>query len=141
MAFLCLGLCFLGFGMSDDGLNARDHLDGGRDQGVLSQASKGEIRVSLVPLGVVWGLALFSLVLALAGYGVRLWFFGEAWQEVVSQAVVVVPALVLGIPALFWVGALGLNWVAGTQVQRRNALGLGWLVSCVFMLWLMGVYS
>lgn len=97
-------------------------------------------KVSLVPLGITIGLALFALVLSLAGYGVRL-ALGEEPATVLKQAGVLVPAFVLGIPLLFWLGSLLMNKVTGSKVQRRNALTLGWLTACVAMLWLMGTNS
>ncbi len=95
---------------------------------------------SLVPLGITRGLAIFSLILSLAGYVFRL-LTGEAWQSVLQHAAVIVPAFVIGIPLLFWLGAWMMNRLTDANIQRRNALSLGWLLSCVTMLWLMGTYS
>lgn len=97
-------------------------------------------KVSLVPMGFTIGLALFALVLSLAGYGFRL-AVGDDLTEVLQHAAVIVPAFVIGVPVLFWLGSLVFNKVTGATVQRRNALTLGWLTACVSMLWLMGTYS
>nr|WP_241879199.1 hypothetical protein [Psychrobacter sp. PraFG1]UNK05925.1 hypothetical protein MN210_04055 [Psychrobacter sp. PraFG1] len=57
------------------------------------------------------------------------------------HAALLVPTFVLVIPLGFWVGSLIMNKVKGMHIQRRNALTLGWLISCVTLLWLMGTYS
>ncbi len=95
---------------------------------------------SLVPKGITIGLAVFSLVLSLAGYGFRL-MIGEEMELVLRHAAIIVPAFVLGIPLLFWFGSRVFNKVTGTHIETRNALTLGWLTACVSMLWLMGTYS
>lgn len=95
---------------------------------------------SLVPKGITIGLAVFSLVLSLAGYGFRL-MIGEDIESVLRHAAFIVPAFVLGIPLLFWLGSRVFNKVKGPHIETRNALTLGWLTACVSMLWLMGTYS
>ena len=95
---------------------------------------------SLVPKSITIGLAVFSLVLSLAGYGFRL-MIGEDVESVLRHAAVIVPTFVLGIPLLFWAGSRILNKVKGMHIETRNALTLGWLTACVSMLWLMGTYS
>ncbi|MGP5541233.1 hypothetical protein ACTXMH_01545 [Psychrobacter celer] len=95
---------------------------------------------SLVPKGITIGLAVFALVLSLAGYGFRL-MLGEDVETVLRHAAVIVPAFVLGIPLFFWLGSRLLNKVKGMHIETRNALTLGWLTACVAMLWLMGTYS
>ena len=95
---------------------------------------------SLVPKGVTIGLAVFSFILSIAGYIFRL-IAGDDVMAVLSHAVILVPIFVVGFPLLFWLGALVLNKLKKSNIQRRNALTLGWLLSCVTMLWLMGSYS
>ena len=95
---------------------------------------------SLVPKGITIGLALFSLILSLAGYGFRL-MVGDDVDNVLRHAAVVVPAFVLGIPLLFWLGARVFNKINGTDIAGWNAISLGYLTSCIAMLWLMGTYS
>lgn len=95
---------------------------------------------SLVPKNITVGLAIFSLVLSLAGYGFRL-MIGDDVGSVLRHAAVIVPAFVLGIPLFFWVGSRVVNKVKGLHIETRNALTLGWLTACVAMLWLMGTYS
>ena len=95
---------------------------------------------SLVPKGITIGLAVFALVLSLAGYGFRL-MLGEDVETVLRHAAVIVPAFVLGIPLFFWLSSRLLNKVRGMHIETRNALTLGWLTACVAMLWLMGTYS
>lgn len=95
---------------------------------------------SLVPKNITIGLAIFSLVLSLAGYGFRL-MIGDDVGSVLRHAAVIVPAFVLGIPLFFWVGSQVVNKVKGLHIETRNALTLGWLTACVAMLWLMGTYS
>ena len=95
---------------------------------------------SLVPKGITIGLAVFALVLSLAGYGFRL-MVGDDVGEVLRHAAVIVPSFVLGIPLLFWVGSRIFNKVKGMHIESWNAISLGYLTSCISMLWLMGTYS
>ncbi|WP_227673211.1 hypothetical protein [Psychrobacter nivimaris] len=95
---------------------------------------------SLVPRGITIGLAMFALVLSLAGYGFRL-MVGDDVETVLRHAAVIVPAFMLGIPLFFWVGSRILNKVKGLNIESWNAISLGYLTSCVSMLWLMGTYS
>ena len=95
---------------------------------------------SLVPKGITIGMAAFALVLSLAGYGFRL-LVGDDVAEVLRHAAVIVPAFMLGIPLIFWVGSRILNKVKGTHIESWNAISLGYLTSCISILWLMGTYS
>ena len=95
---------------------------------------------SLVPRGITIGLATFALVLSLAGYGFRL-MVGDDVGMVLRHAAVIVPAFMLGIPLFFWVGSRILNKVKGLHIESWNAITLGYLTSCISMLWLMGTYS
>ncbi|WP_420229504.1 hypothetical protein ACOBWA_12185 [Psychrobacter sp. ER1] len=95
---------------------------------------------SLVPRGITVGLAMFALVLSLAGYGFRL-MVGDDVETVLRHAAVIVPAFMLGIPLFFWVGSRILNKVKGLHIESWNAISLGYLTSCISMLWLMGTYS
>lgn len=102
--------------------------------------SSGSQTRSLVPKGITIGMAVFALVLSLAGYGFRL-LVGDDVQTVLRHAAMIVPAFMLGIPLLFWVGSRILNKVKGLHIASWNAISLGYLTSCVSMLWLMGTYS
>ena len=95
---------------------------------------------SLVPKGITIGMAVFALVLSLAGYGFRL-LIGEDVGEVLRHAAVIVPAFMIGIPLFFWVGSRILNKVKGLHIASWNAISLGYLTSCISILWLMGTYS
>ncbi len=95
---------------------------------------------SLVPKGITIGLAVFALILSLAGYGFRL-VAGHEATEVFLHAAVLVPAFVIGIPILFWLGARVFNKFNGTHIEGWNAISLGYLTSCISLLWLMGTYS
>lgn len=95
---------------------------------------------SLVPKGITIGLAVFALVLSLAGYGFRL-MVGDDVGTVLRHAAVIVPAFMLGIPLFFWLGSRILNKVKGLHIESWNAISLGYLTSCISMLWLMGTYS
>lgn len=95
---------------------------------------------SLVPKGITIGLAVFALVLSLVGYGFRL-MVGDDTGEVLRHAAVIVPAFMLGIPLFFWLGSKILNKVKGMHIESWNAISLGYLTSCISMLWLMGTYS
>ena len=108
-------------------------------QNVEQQNQNVEPR-SLVPKGITIGLAMFALILSLAGYGFRL-MVGDDTGEVLRHAAVIVPAFMLGIPLLFWLGSRLLNKVKGMDIAGWNAISLGYLTSCISMLWLMGTYS
>ncbi|MGP9544221.1 hypothetical protein ACT3QR_04325 [Psychrobacter sp. AOP7-B1-25] len=95
---------------------------------------------SLVPKGITIGLAIFALVLSLAGYGFRL-MVGDDVETVLRHAAVIVPTFMLGIPLFFWLGSRILNKVKGLHIESWNAISLGYLTSCISMLWLMGTYS
>lgn len=105
------------------------------DKVATQQTSPG-----LVPKGFTIGLAIFSLILSVSGYVFRA-LVGDPIGEILRHAALLVPTFVLVIPLGFWVGALIMNKVKGMHIQRRNALTLGWLISCVTLLWLMGTYS
>ncbi|WP_413787026.1 hypothetical protein [Psychrobacter sp. NG27] len=105
-----------------------------------SSANGEEKHRSLVPKGITIGLAVFALVLSLAGYGFRL-MVGDDVGMVLRHAAVIVPAFMLGIPLFFWVGSRILNKVKGLHIESWNAISLGYLTSCISMLWLMGTYS
>ncbi|WFF39640.1 hypothetical protein LU290_05320 [Moraxella nasibovis] len=109
-----------------------------KDQGQSSEQKA--VAKSVIPWGVTIGLFLASLVLSLAGYGFRL-MAGEPMSSVVSHAAKVVPFFVLGLPALIWLGSLVLNKTGKANIHARNAWTLGWLLSTVAMLSIMGVYS
>ncbi|WP_019671859.1 hypothetical protein [Psychrobacter lutiphocae] len=106
----------------------------------LEQQASPKNSPSLIPKGVTIGLALFALVLSLAGYVFRL-LAGDPLADVIRHASVLVPLFVVVIPVGFWLGSVIMNKVKGMHIQRRNALTLGWLISCVTMLWFMGAYS
>ena len=81
-----------------------------------------------------------DLVLSLAGYGFRL-LIGDDVGEVLRHAAVIVPAFMIGIPLFFWLGSRVLNKLKGLHIASWNAISLGYLTSCIAMLWLMGTYS
>ncbi|MDO4441736.1 MAG: hypothetical protein Q4B81_06105 [Moraxella sp.] len=95
---------------------------------------------SIIPWGVTVALFCSSLVLSLAGYGFRL-MVGDDTQAVISHAAKVVPFFVFVLPALIWLGSLLLNKMGKAAIHPRNAWTLGWLLSTVAMLSIMGVYS
>lgn len=97
-------------------------------------------QISLIPKGITIGLAIFSLLLSLSGYAFRL-AMGDKLSDVLRHAIIIVPCFVIIIPLLFWLGASLMNRWKKTNIQVRNALTLGWLISCVAILWLMGTYS
>lgn len=95
---------------------------------------------SLVPLGLTIGLAVFALILACAGYGFRL-LIGHEIGVVLRHAMVVVSFFMIVVPSAFVGGAKLMNKFNHTNIQYRNALTLGFLVSCVALLTIMGRYS
>lgn len=96
-------------------------------------------KVGLVPAGVTVGLGIFAFILSIAGYGFRLLI--EPFSVVAMHAIKVVPVFVIGIPALVCAGAYLMNYFAKANIAMRNAWTFGWLLSVVFMLSKMGVYS
>lgn len=97
-------------------------------------------RATTVPLGTTVALGVFAFCLSVAGYGFRL-LFGEPLSAVLAHALKVVPFFMLGIPSLVCAGALIMNRFFGHKIALQNAWTLGWLLSVVAMLSLMGVYS
>lgn len=94
----------------------------------------------VIPLGVTILLFIASLVLSLAGYGLRL-LAGDDIGAVLVHAAKVVPFFVFVVPALIWLGSIVLNKMGKAAIHPRNAWTLGWLLSTVAMLSIMGVYS
>ena len=96
---------------------------------------------SVVPKGLTIGLAIFAVLLGLAGFGFRL-MFGDSLSSMLPSLVSTIAIFWLGIPLAFVVGSQVLNRYSGrAPIQNRNALTLGLLFSCVAMLWMMAVYS
>ena len=95
---------------------------------------------SIVPKGITISMAVLALILSLAGYGARL-IAGHDTVEVLRHAATLVPAFIIGIPLLFWIGSRIFNKIKGTNIQGWNAISLGYLTSCISLLWLMGTYS
>ena len=95
---------------------------------------------SLVPKGITIGLAIFALILSVAGYVARI-IAGHDTAEVLRHAAVLVPGFIVGIPLLFWLGSRLFNKVKGADIAGWNAISLGYLTSCISLLWLMGTYS
>ncbi|MDO4897043.1 MAG: hypothetical protein Q3971_06745 [Moraxella sp.] len=95
---------------------------------------------ALVPIGITIGLAIFALILALAGYGFRLLLGHDVWV-VMRHASVIVSFFMIVVPALFVGGAKLMNKFQKTNIQTRNAITLGLLMSCVAILTIMGRYS
>lgn len=104
------------------------------------QYSHNNNSVILVPIGITIGLGIFALILALAGYGFRL-LAGDDVKVVACHASVVVSFFVIIVPACFVVGAKLFNKLKRTNIQPRNAITLGLLISCVAILTIMGRYS
>jgi len=121
---------------SSEQINSHEALNQQARQSLASET----LQRSLVPRGITIGLAMFALVLSLAGYGFRL-MIGDDVETVLRHAAVIVPAFMLGIPLFFWVGSRILNKVKGLHIESWNAISLGYLTSCISMLWLMGTYS
>lgn len=94
----------------------------------------------LVPWGVTWGLGAFALLLVSAGYGFRL-LAGDPVASVLSHAAKIVPVFMFVIPMLSCAVASLMNRFAHAGIHMRNAWTLGWLLSCVAMLSIMGAYS
>ena len=95
---------------------------------------------SLVPKGITIGLGIFTFVLAIAGYGFRL-LAGHEPSAVIRHAMVVVSFFMIVFPAVVTFGAWLMNKYSNANIQTRNAWTLGWLLSCVAILTIMGQYS
>lgn len=106
----------------------------------MKQNNESEMPKSVIPLGLTIALFMLSLVLSLMGYGFRL-MMGDDTGAVISHVAKVVPFFVFVVPALIWLGSLWLNKTGKADIHPRNAWTLGWLLSTVAMLCIMGVYS
>lgn len=95
---------------------------------------------ALVPMGVTIGLGVFAFILSIAGYLLRLMIEKDK-SAVLLHALKVVPVFMLVVPILMCAGAHLLNHLGKANIRMRNAWTLGWLLSCVAMLSIMGVYS
>lgn len=96
---------------------------------------------SLVPHSLTIGLAIFAVILCLAGFVFRL-LFGESFSDILPTLIINMLVFWLGIPAFFWLGSKILNKFSNNlPIQTRNAITLGLLFSCVSMLWFMSAYS
>ncbi|SIS01323.1 hypothetical protein SAMN02745664_11431 [Moraxella cuniculi DSM 21768] len=96
--------------------------------------------IGVVPMVFSVGLCLATIVLSAAGFGFRL-MFGDPPEQVFRQAAVIVPAFVVVLPMMVWLGSIGLNKLGKAHIHPRNAWTLGWLLSTVALLSIMGVYS
>lgn len=98
-------------------------------------AQPSPITPSLVPMVFPIGIALLILLLT----GLSFLFMPNLTWVFALKVLFVYLA---GIPSVFLVGSMILNKVsADLAIQKRNALTLGLLFSCVFILWKMGAYS
>lgn len=130
---------------TNNSTSSAEHSEQASSHETLNQQARSSLtsetpQRSLVPKGITIGMAMFALVLSLAGYGFRL-MVGDDVETVLRHAAVIVPAFMLGVPLFFWVGSRILNKVKGLHIESWNAISLGYLTSCVSMLWLMGTYS
>lgn len=96
---------------------------------------------NLVPKGLTIGLAIFAMILGLAGFGFRL-AVGEKLVDILPNLLVTVGIFWVFVPSFFVLGSKVLNKYSGKPpIQTRNAMTLGLLFTCVAMLWLMSAYS
>lgn len=95
---------------------------------------------STVPWGLTIGLGVFVFILSGAGYAIRLLVEKDSWV-VIRQAMMVMLLFVFGVPALMCLGAYVMNKTQNTAIAMKNAWTLGWLLSCVGLLCIMGIYS
>lgn len=95
---------------------------------------------SLVPLPVTIGLGVFAFVLSTAGFLVRLMVEADG-SAVLWHALKFVPIFMLLIPSAMCAGAYAMNRFGGANIAMRNAWTLGWLLSCVGLLTIIGRYS
>lgn len=96
-------------------------------------------KVGLVPTGVTVGLGVFAFILSIAGYGFRL--LVEPFDVVFWHAIKLVPVFMIVVPALTCAFAVLINRFGDGNIAMKNAWTFGWLLSAVFMLSKMGVYS
>jgi hypothetical protein len=89
--------------------------------------------VSRVPKSITIGLMVFSVVLSLAGFVLL-----PVDERPLSVIAIVFGVYVLLIPLAFVIGSQIMARVTKDQIDWFNALSLGYLVSCVAMLWKMG---
>lgn len=97
-------------------------------------------KIAVVPTGVTAGLGLFAFLLSIAGYVLRLLVESDK-LAVLLHALKVVPVFMIVIPSLCCFWAYVMNRFGDTNIHFKNAWTLGWLLSAVAMLSLMGQYS
>lgn len=108
---------------------------------MVEMAETAQSRKSLVPKGLTIGLAIFAVILGLAGFGFRL-ALGETFADVLPNLIMTAAIFWVFVPSFFIIGSKILNKFSGKPpIQTRNALTLGLLFTCVAMLWLMSAYS
>lgn len=109
-----------------------------------SNADRGSQRPktpsAAAPWGVTWGLGAFALILVAAGYAFRL-LAGDAPLAVLAHFAKIGLLFWLGIPAASCAVAALMNRFGGANIRARNAWTLGWLLSVVATLSIMGQYS
>lgn len=104
------------------------------------KAQLSKAKTAVVPTGVTAGLGVFAFLLSIAGYVLRLMVEPDK-SAVLLHALKVVPVFMLVIPVLCCCGAYVMNRFSGANIHFKNAWTLGWLLSVVAMLSLMGQYS
>lgn len=97
-------------------------------------------KIAVVPTGVTAGLGLFAFLLSIAGYVLRLLVEPDK-SAVLLHALKVVPVFMIVVPSLTCAVAMLINRFNKDNIAMRNAWTFGWLLSAVFMLSKMGVYS
>lgn len=108
---------------------------------IIQSGSSSKAAAAVVPKRFTIGLAIFALILGLAGFVFRL-IFGESLQQILPNLLVTGLIFWVLLPSGFMLGAKLLNQFSGRPpILMRNALTLGLLFSCVAMLWMMSVYS
>lgn len=95
---------------------------------------------SVVPTHITVLLGVLALALSLAGYVVQLLVITDK-LTILWHALKVVPVFMVLIPAGICIGAYLMNRFSGTNIHPKNAWTLGWLLSVVALLSLMGQYS
>lgn len=105
-----------------------------------------QTKKNLVPLPIMVGLIGFTILLLALSFvmvfitGTHLGIpSGDIWAQTLPSMLLLIPIHLLGIPIAFVLGSWAMNRFNHANIQRRNAVTLGFLISCVFLLWRMGI--
>ena len=117
-----------------------------KDMTAAPPRQDGPLPLPLAPpvsAGILWGLAIFALVMVAALIGVG-WLTLQPHEPRIALSLLLFGLHFILPPVLAMLGASLLNRLGKSgrsRIHPRNALAFGWLMAIVVMLWRMGVHS